>query len=102
MTLNWLQPLPLVAILRGLRFEEAASVGTALFEAGFRVLEVPLNSPEPLRSIARLAEALGEHCLIGAGTVLTPAQVEEVAAAGGRLIVMRPKPLPRCAPGPMR
>jgi len=88
MTLNWLQPLPLVAILRGLTPDEATPVGEVLFEAGFRVLEVPLNSPEPLPSIARLAEALGEHCLIGAGTVLSAAQVDDVAAAGGRLIVM--------------
>lgn len=84
----WLAPLPLVAILRGMRPEEAAAVGAALAEAGFRVLEVPLNSPQPLESIRRLAQSLGEQFLVGAGTVMTPTQVDAVAAAGGRLIVM--------------
>jgi 2-dehydro-3-deoxyphosphogalactonate aldolase len=88
MSAAWLQPLPLVAILRGLTPEEAPAIGAALFEAGFRILEVPLNSPRPLDSIARLANDLGERCLIGAGTVLAPRQVDEVARAGGRLIVM--------------
>ena len=84
----WLDPLPLVAILRGIRPDEAVSIGHALADAGFRVLEVPLNSPQPLESIRRLAQSLGDNYLIGAGTVMTPAQVQEVAAAGGRLIVM--------------
>lgn len=84
----WLQPLPLIAILRGLTPSEAVAVGTAIADAGFRMLEVPLNSPDPLASIRLLREHLGERCLIGAGTVTTPAQVDEVAAAGGRLIVM--------------
>jgi len=85
---HWLSRFPLVAILRGLTPDEVLPIGTALFEAGFGVLEVPLNSPQPLRSIARLVDALGERCLIGAGTVLSAVQVEEVATAGGRLIVM--------------
>lgn len=81
--------LPLVAILRGLRPEEALAVGHALFNAGFRVMEVPLNSPEPLESIRLLAREFGERgALVGAGTVMAPAQVVEVAQAGGRLIVM--------------
>ncbi|MGA0587793.1 2-dehydro-3-deoxy-6-phosphogalactonate aldolase [Dyella sp. KRB-257] len=84
----WLSPLPLVAILRGLLPEEAVAIGRALASAGLRVLEVPLNSPRPCDSIRRLVEALGDGCLVGAGTVMTPAQVDEVAAAGGRLIVM--------------
>lgn len=84
----WLQPLPLVAILRGLTPEEAPGIGAALFEAGFRILEVPLNSPRPLESIAKLARDLGDRCMIGAGTVLEPAQVDEIAGAGGRVIVM--------------
>jgi len=84
----WLQPLPLVAILRGLTPAEAPAIGAALFDAGFRILEVPLNSPQPLESIARLARDFGERCVVGAGTVLSPAQVDEVAAAGGQLIVM--------------
>jgi len=88
MSTAWLQPLPLVAILRGLTPQDALSVGTALFDAGFRVLEVPLNSPQPLDSIAMLARELGDRCLVGAGTLLTPEQVAQVKDAGGKLIVM--------------
>ena len=78
--------LPLRAILRGITPAEAPSIGDALVNAGFGLLEVPLNSPEPLKSIALLSQ---QHptALIGAGTVLTPAQVREVHAAGGGLIV---------------
>lgn len=83
----WLKRLPLVAILRGVRPDEAVPVGQALLEAGFAIVEVPLNSPDPLDSIARLAAAMGERALVGAGTVLTSQAVERVAAAGGRLIV---------------
>ena len=78
---------PLVAILRGLRPEEAEAVGEALVEAGLLVIEVPLSSPEPLRSIEALARRFGGRALIGAGTVRRAAEVEAVAAAGGRLIV---------------
>ncbi|HEY0661670.1 MAG TPA: 2-dehydro-3-deoxy-6-phosphogalactonate aldolase [Lysobacter sp.] len=88
MSTAWLQPLPLVAILRGLTPQDALAVGDALFEAGFRALEVPLNSPRPLESIALLAREFGDRCLVGAGTVLAPAQVAQVKDAGGRLIVM--------------
>lgn len=88
MSTAWLQPLPLVAILRGLTPRDALPVGTALFDAGFRVLEVPLNSPQPLDSIGLLAREFGERCLVGAGTVLTPEQVIQVKDAGGKLIVM--------------
>lgn len=84
----WLQPLPLIAILRGVHPEEVVAVGTALLEAGFHALEVPLNSPRPFASIERLARAFGDHCTVGAGTVLTTMDVERVADAGGRLIVM--------------
>jgi 2-dehydro-3-deoxyphosphogalactonate aldolase len=80
--------LPLIAILRGITPDEALPVGLALAEAGFRIIEVPLNSPQPLRSIEALARALADHCLIGAGTVMSTVQVEDVAQAGGRLIVM--------------
>ena len=80
--------LPLIAILRGIRPDEAVPVGAALLAAGFVALEVPLNSPDPLATIAQLAEAFGERALIGAGTVLDPAQARQVGAAGGRLIVM--------------
>ena len=83
-----LNALPLVAILRGIRPDEALAVGHALYDATFRVIEVPMNSPEPLESIRRLSSALGDDCLIGAGTVLRSEQVAQIAAAGGRLIVM--------------
>jgi 2-dehydro-3-deoxyphosphogalactonate aldolase len=83
-----LNDLPLIAILRGLRPEEAPAVGDALIEAGFRLLEVPLNSPEPFKSIRLLAERHGERALVGAGTVISASDVGRVADAGGRLIVM--------------
>lgn len=78
---------PLVAILRGVRPEEVEGIAAALIGAGVRIIEVPLNSPEPLDSIARLARRFGDEALIGAGTVLTCADVSRVADAGGRLIV---------------
>jgi 2-dehydro-3-deoxyphosphogalactonate aldolase len=78
----------LIAILRGLRPQEAAAIGEVLYQAGFRVIEVPLNSPEPYESIRILRSSLPSDCLIGAGTVLTPEQVEQVKAAGGQVIVM--------------
>lgn len=78
----------LIAILRGLRPDEAQAVGQVLYDAGFRVIEVPLNSPDPYASIRTLRDSLPADCLIGAGTVLTPEQVEQVKAAGGQVIVM--------------
>ncbi len=78
----------LVAILRGLRPEEAPVIGDVLYQAGFRVLEVPLNSPQPYDSIRLLRQSLPADCLIGAGTVLTPEQVHRVKEAGGQVIVM--------------
>lgn len=83
-----LQECALIAILRGVRPNEVLDVGQALFDAGLRVIEVPLNSPEPFKSIEYLAGRLGETCLIGAGTVMTPDDVIEVRDAGGELIVM--------------
>ena len=82
-----LQRLPLVAILRGVRADEAEAVGEALVDAGFALIEVPLNSPSPLDSIARLQRRFGGRCLIGAGTVLRADEVAAVAATGARLIV---------------
>ena len=78
---------PLVAIIRGINPAEAEAVGAALLEAGIRIIEVPLNSPEPLASIERLARRFGETALIGAGTVLEPGDVGRVRDAGGRIIV---------------
>ncbi|MEO7635803.1 MAG: 2-dehydro-3-deoxy-6-phosphogalactonate aldolase [Sphingomicrobium sp.] len=84
---DYLDKCPLIAIIRGVTPGEAEAVGRAIFNAGIRIIEVPLNSPDPLASIAALAAAFGDQALIGAGTVLDPAQVAEVKAAGGRLIV---------------
>ncbi|PTS75438.1 2-dehydro-3-deoxy-6-phosphogalactonate aldolase [Sphingomonas sp. HMWF008] len=78
---------PLVAILRGIRPDEVLAVGDALVEAGFTLIEVPLNSPDPLVSIERLARHLEGVAVVGAGTVLTTEDVAAVAAAGGRMIV---------------
>ncbi|HYD38741.1 MAG TPA: 2-dehydro-3-deoxy-6-phosphogalactonate aldolase [Allosphingosinicella sp.] len=78
---------PLVAIIRGVTPAEAEAIGEAIFDAGIRIIEVPLNSPGPLASIERLAARFGETALIGAGTVLDPADVARVAESGGRIIV---------------
>ncbi len=78
---------PIIAILRGLTPDEAGPVGHALVQAGIDRIEVPLNSPDPLESIRILASDIGDRALIGAGTVLTPDQVDAVADAGGKLIV---------------
>jgi 2-dehydro-3-deoxyphosphogalactonate aldolase len=80
--------LPLVAILRGLPPQTAADVARTLYEAGFRLIEVPLNSPEPLRSIAAIRHALDADAVVGAGTVLSTEAVASVRQAGGELIVM--------------
>ena len=78
---------PIVAILRGVTPDAAVAVGSALVEAGILLIEVPLNSPQPLESIARLRQAVSSRCLIGAGTVLSPEQVDGVADVGGQFIV---------------
>lgn len=78
---------PLIAILRGVKPDEVEGIGDALVDAGFTLIEVPLNSPEPLASIARLAKRFAGRAVIGAGTVLTPAQVEGVRDAGGTMII---------------
>ena len=83
-----LDPLPLIAVLRGITPEEISAVGAALTAHGFGILEVPLNSPRPYESIAILAAKFGSQCLVGAGTVTAVDEVTQVAAAGGRLIVM--------------
>ena len=81
-----MRELPLVAILRGLKPEEAPAIGDVLVEAGFRLIEVPLNSPRPLDSIALLRKRFPD-AVIGAGTVLTAVEVRDVASAGGELVV---------------
>ncbi|RLJ37043.1 2-dehydro-3-deoxy-6-phosphogalactonate aldolase [Acidovorax sp. 106] len=83
-----LQQCGLIAILRGVQPHEVVAIGHALYDAGFRTIEVPLNSPEPLASIRALRDALPADCLVGAGTVLTPQACADVAAAGGQVIVM--------------
>ncbi len=78
---------PLIAILRGLSPENAEPVADILIEAGFRIIEVPLNSPQPLVSIEKISKRHGNHAIVGAGTVLTPKDVDAVANAGGKIII---------------
>lgn len=85
--LRRLDDLPLVAILRGVKPDEAVEIGEALVAAGFHCLEVPLNSPEPLDSIRRLRDAFDKRAVIGAGTVLEPDAVRAVADAGSQLVI---------------
>ncbi len=82
-----MEECPLVAIIRGVTPDQAEAIGEALYGAGIRIIEVPLNSPSALESIGNLAKALGERALIGAGTVLDPADVARIRDVGGRLIV---------------
>jgi len=84
---RYLDQCPLVAILRGVTPAEAEAIGDAIFEAGIRIIEVPLNSPDPLASIVRLAKKFGDRALVGAGTVLKAEDVARVRDAGGQLIV---------------
>ncbi len=84
---GWLERCPIVAILRGVQPAEVESIGFALERAGICIVEVPLNSPNPLESIAILSRCFGSKMLVGAGTLTEPAQVADVAAAGGQLIV---------------
>lgn len=85
---NAMQQCGLIAILRGIRPNEVAAIGLALYKAGFRVIEVPLNSPQPFESIRILRATLAADCVVGAGTVLSTPQVAEVKNAGGEIIVM--------------
>lgn len=85
---TFMERMPLIAILRGVKPTEAAEVARTLVDAGFKIIEVPLNSPAPYDSIRAIADECGDDVLVGAGTVTSPQQVREVKAAGGRLIVM--------------
>ena len=85
---DWVAPLGLVAILRGVAPDAVLGIAQVLIDAGFKIIEVPLNSPQPIDSISRLSARFGAQALIGAGTVTTADDVTAVAAAGGRLIVM--------------
>jgi 2-dehydro-3-deoxyphosphogalactonate aldolase len=78
---------PMIAIIRGVTPGEAVETGRALIDGGIRIIEVPLNSPDPMASISALADAFGDEALIGAGTVLTTKDVEQVRDAGGKIIV---------------
>jgi 2-dehydro-3-deoxyphosphogalactonate aldolase len=78
---------PLIAIIRGVTPGEAVEIAHALFEGGIRIVEVPLNSPDPLASISAIANSLGDSALVGAGTVLTPDDVHRVFDSGGRIVV---------------
>lgn len=84
---HYLDQCPLIAIVRGITPDEAEAVGDAVQEGGIRIVEVPLNSPEPLKSIEKLAKRFGDSMLVGAGTVLTVEQVAQVRDAGGRILV---------------
>ncbi len=84
---HFLDDCPLVAIIRGVTPDEAEAIGEAAYEAGIKIIEVPLNSPQPLESIARLAKRFGERMLVGAGTVLDVEDVRRVREVGGRIIV---------------
>src|SRR5438045_5767658 len=82
-----LDECPLIAIIRGVMPNEAEAIGDAIYEGGIRIIEVPLNSPDPLASIERLAKRFGDRVLVGAGTVLNLDDVGRVRDAGGRIIV---------------
>jgi len=83
-----LDRLPLIAILRGVKPDAVVPIGAVVVEAGFSIIEVPLNSPDPIESIGKLQAAFGDRALIGAGTVTDPSSVPKIAATGAKLVVM--------------
>jgi 2-dehydro-3-deoxyphosphogalactonate aldolase len=85
---DYFTELPMIAILRGIQNHECVEIGHTLVEAGFRCIEVPMNSPNAIDSIALLVKHLPSHILIGAGTVMNQKQIEQIHQVGGRLIVM--------------
>jgi len=84
---DWLNKIPVVAIIRGVQPEEAPEIGAAILEAGVGVIEVPLNSPRPFESIENLSKALGDKCVVGCGTLLNEDDAQRVADAGGKIAV---------------
>ncbi|MCM8533806.1 MAG: 2-dehydro-3-deoxy-6-phosphogalactonate aldolase [Lentisphaeraceae bacterium] len=84
---DYFQELPIVAILRGIKPEDAVAVTQSLYDAGIRIVEVPLNSPEPFLSIEKIVAQFGDKMLVGAGTVLTIEQVQKLHDLGGKLVV---------------
>ena len=84
---RYLDECPLIAILRGVSADEAEAIGAAVYDSGIRIIEIPLNSPDPMKSIELLARKYGDDALVGAGTVLDPADVKRVHDSGGRIIV---------------
>lgn len=84
---RWLERMPIVSILRGVNPDEVVDIGHAILSAGIGIIEVPLNSPDPVSSIAKLVDALGNECVVGAGTVLTTNEVKRIADAGGEIVV---------------
>ena len=84
---SYLDQCPLIAIIRGVKPDESEAIGDAIYQGGIRIIEVPLNSPDPLKSIERLATRFGERVLVGAGTVLNPDDVQRILDVGGRIIV---------------
>lgn len=96
---QWLEQMPVVAIIRGVHPEEVLDIGTAIYEAGIGVIEVPLNSPDPFDSIRKLADGLGNECVIGCGTLLKKSDAKRVADAGGEIAVTpntRPEVIRKC------
>ena len=84
---SYLEDMPRIAILRRITSAEATDVVGGLYQSSFRIVEVPLNSPDPIRSIEHIASTFGDRMLVGAGTVLDPAEVEAICNAGGQIIV---------------
>jgi len=96
---QWLKLMPVVAIIRGVTPDDAVDIGSAIYEAGVGVIEVPLNSPNAFESIRRLSDSLGSKCVIGCGTLLRKKDVERVSDAGGQIAVTpntRPAIIKRC------
>jgi 2-dehydro-3-deoxyphosphogalactonate aldolase len=84
---NWLDRMPIIAILRGVKPDEVVAIGKAIYAAGIGIMEVPLNSPEPFDSISKLSEAFGRECVVGCGTLVKKSDIKKVARAGGKIAV---------------